>query len=410
MTAPTRLAYLVTHPIQYQAPLLRLIAAQPDIDLHVMFGSDFSVRQFKDPGFGRTIAWDVPLLDGYGSEVLPSLGRPLADDELPGFWRPFSRGIARRLAAGRFDALWVHGYNRASHWAAMLAAKRLGLGVLLRDEATQVSAPRALPKRLAKQVYFRALDRLVDGYLAIGSLNRDYYLAHGVAPAKLFAMPYAVDNGFFQARVARAESERAALRARLGLAPDRPVILFAAKLIARKRPLDLLEAFARIAGDPAARAPCLLFAGDGELRPALEAAIVRGGLADVRLLGFQSQAELAALYDLADLLVLPSERESWGLVVNEAMNARCAIVVNDRIGAGADLVRGGDNGFVYPCGDVAALAVSLRSVLRDPERCRAMGRRSRDIIARWSFAEDLAGLRAALAACVPAHAPAEALA
>ena len=405
-----RLAYLVTHPIQYQAPLLRLVASQPDIDLHVMFASDFSVRPFADPDFGRAIAWDVPLLDGYSSEVLPRLGRKLADGELPSFWRPLSRGIARRLVAGRFDALWVHGYNRASHWAAMLAAKRHGLAVLVRDEATQVSAPRSALKRLAKQLYFRALDRLVDGYLAIGSLNRDYYLAHGVAPHKLFAMPYAVDNQFFQAGFARAATERAVLRARLGIPPDRPVILFAAKLIARKRPFDLLEAYAKIAADPAARAPVLLFAGDGPLRPALEAAIVHRGLGDARLLGFQSQAQLAALYDVADLLVLPSERESWGLVVNEAMNAGCAIVVNDRIGAGADLVRGGDNGFVYPCGDVEALAVSLRSVLRDPERCRAMGRRSRALIDQWSFAEDLAGLRAALTACLATHAPAEALA
>ncbi len=411
MSAPIRLAYLVTHPIQYQAPLLRLIANQPDIDLHVMFGSDFSVRQFTDPDFGRTIAWDVPLLDGYSHEVLPAFDRPLTDTELPTVWRPFSRGIAHRLVAGRFDALWVHGYNRACHWAAMVAAKRRGLAVLVRDEATQISVQRSSLKRLAKQAFFRVLDRAVDGYLAIGSLNRAYYLGHGVAPRKIFSMPYAVDNGFFQTQIARAAPERAILRARLGLVPDRPVILFAAKLIERKRPFDLLEAYARIAREPEARAPHLLFAGDGPLRPALESAIVRGGLAPgAQVLGFQNQAQLAALYDLADVLVLPSERESWGLVVNEAMNAGCAIVANDRIGAGADLVRGGDNGFVYPCGDVAALAISLRSVLRDPARCRAMGERSRALIDRWSFAEDLAGLRAALAACVQARAPAEALA
>jgi glycosyltransferase involved in cell wall biosynthesis len=410
MSAPVRLAYLVTHPIQYQAPLLRLIANQPDIDLHVMFGSDFSARRFTDPGFGRAIAWDVPLLDGYSHEVLPALDRPLADTALPSFWRPFSRGIARRLKAGRFDALWVHGYNRACHWTAMLAAKRLGLAVLVRDEATQVSTQRSALKRAAKHAFFRALDRAVDAYLAIGSLNRAYYLDHGVAAAKLFSMPYAVDNAFFQAEIARAAPERPLLRARLGLAPDRPVILFAAKLIERKRPFDLLEAYARIARESAVHGAALLFAGDGPLRAALEGAIARGALTGARVLGFQSQAQLAALYDLADVLVLPSERESWGLVVNEAMNAGCAIVVNDRIGAGADLVRGGDNGFVYPCGDVAALAVSLRSVLRDPARCRAMGARSRDIVARWSFAEDLAGLRAALAHSVRARVAAEALA
>ncbi len=223
-------------------------------------------------------------------------------------------------------------------------------------------------------------------------------------------MPYAVDNGFFQTAVARAAPERAILRARLGLVPDRPVILFAAKLIERKRPLDLLEAYATVGREPAARAPYLLFAGDGALKAQLEAGIARRGLTDARLLGFQSQAQLAALYDLADVLVLPSERESWGLVINEAMNAGCAIIANDRVGAAADLVRGGDNGFVYPCGDVAALAVSLRAVLRDPARAAAMGARSRALIGRWSFTEDLAGLRAALAASVRARAAAEALA
>ncbi|MEJ0070536.1 MAG: glycosyltransferase [Pseudomonadota bacterium] len=125
-------------------------------------------------------------------------------------------------------------------------------------------------------------------------------------------MPYAVDNGFFQAQVARAGGQRAMLRAQLGLASDRPVILFAGKLIARKRPFDALNAFATLAGDPTTRSPYLLFAGDGELRPALEASIARRGLDGARVLGFQNQTALAALYDLADLLVLPSERESWG--------------------------------------------------------------------------------------------------
>ena len=70
----TRLAYLVTHPIQYQAPLLRLVSAQPDIDLTVFFASDFSSRPFAAEDFGRTIQWDVPLLEGYPYELLPGLG------------------------------------------------------------------------------------------------------------------------------------------------------------------------------------------------------------------------------------------------------------------------------------------------------------------------------------------------
>jgi len=178
----------------------------------------------------------------------------------------------------------------------------------------------------------------------------------------------------------------------------------AAKLIARKRPLDLLDAYARIASDPAVRAPYLLFAGDGELRPVLEAAIARQKLDGARVLGFQSQAQLAALYDLADLLVLPSERESWGLVVNEAMNAGRAIVASDRIGSAVDLVKPGQNGAIFRCDDVEDFARALRDVIGDADRLAAMGRASRAIIDRWDFDADVAGLRPALAALLPTRA------
>ena len=84
-----RLAYLVSHPIQYQAPLLRRVAQEPDIDLTVFFGSDFSVRDYKDAGFGVGVKWDVPLLDGYCHEFLPVL----RDNANPGPLSPLNYGI-----------------------------------------------------------------------------------------------------------------------------------------------------------------------------------------------------------------------------------------------------------------------------------------------------------------------------
>src|ERR1700688_443316 len=110
-----RLAYLVTHPIQYQAPLLRRIAAEPDIHLKVFFASDVSLRSFVDPGFKRPIQWDVPLLEGYEYEFLPAFKQ----QDRVSFWQPLSRGLGQRLKVGRFDALWVHGYMRWHHWTAM---------------------------------------------------------------------------------------------------------------------------------------------------------------------------------------------------------------------------------------------------------------------------------------------------
>ena len=95
MTRRYRIAYLVTHPIQYQAPLLRLIAEQPDFDLTVFFQSDFSLHTHHDEGFGRAIAWDIPLLDGYRHEFLPAIGRR----DMISAHRPFSYGFIRRLRA-----------------------------------------------------------------------------------------------------------------------------------------------------------------------------------------------------------------------------------------------------------------------------------------------------------------------
>ncbi len=389
-----RLAYLVTHPIQYQAPLLRRIAAEPGIDLSVMFGSDFSVRSHVDAGFGQKVEYDVPLLDGYESRFLPLRGMALPSGVDPDFWHPWSAGLNQALTEIKPDALWVHGYHRATNLEAMLLARLRGIPVLLRDEATPISAARSLPKRLVKHAVLRTVDKLTSAFLTIGSLNQAFWRGYGVPDAKLFDMPYAVDNSFFQSRIKAAAATPDAVRAEHRLQPGRPIILFVGKLIDRKRPMDLLQAYAKVAQEPALRNPYLLIAGSGPLTPELTG--VAQGLEGVRLLGFQNQTQLAALYGLTDLFVLPSERESWGLVVNEAMNAGVAVIASDRIGAAADLVRPGVNGFTYPVGDVDALSVCLRTVLTDPQRLAAMGQTSRALIDRWGFDEDIAGLKAAL--------------
>jgi hypothetical protein len=209
-----RIAYLVTHPIQYQAPLLQRIAAEPGIQLKVFFASDVSLRKFVDVGFQRPIEWDLPLLDGYDYEVLPSFRY----DDHVSFWQPISRGLASRLRAGGFDAIWIHGYMRWHHWVAMITAKRLGLKVLLRDEATQISTMRSKLRQKLKKLFFNGLRQIVDRYLAIGSLNAAYYRQHDVPAGRIFMMPYAVDNAFFQAQAAASAVRRESLRDELGLA------------------------------------------------------------------------------------------------------------------------------------------------------------------------------------------------
>jgi hypothetical protein len=145
MSKKWRLAYLVSHPIQYQAPLLRLISAEPDIDLTVFFCSDFSLRTYQDREFGQSITWDIPLTEGYRHEFLPSLGGGAGT----GILRPVVHGLARRLRERKFDALWMHGWGHWSHVHAAFKANDMGVGA-------RMGALESRPRRLQGERYGRS--------------------------------------------------------------------------------------------------------------------------------------------------------------------------------------------------------------------------------------------------------------
>ena len=395
-----RLAYLVSHPIQYQAPLLRRIAQEPDIDLTVLFGSDFSVRDYKDEGFGVGVKWDVPLLDGYRHEFLPAL----RDNATVGVANPLNYGILSRLRSGgkqgetAFDVLWVHGYATVNALHGMLAAKALGIPVLLRAESWLKDRPRGGTKLAVKQLFFEALKGLVDGVMPIGTLNAAYWRHYLGEDFPASTMPYAVDNDYFQKQSQQARMGREELLAELNLDPARPVVLFASKLQSRKRCADLLDAYRNLSpGNGIEPNPYLVIVGDGEERAALVRHAAESGLSGVRFCGFRNQSELPRFFDIASVFVLPSRHEPWGLIVNEVMNAGRAVIVSDEVGCQPDLITDGVEGCIFPAGDVAALTGALRRVLATPETAARMGRRGLERIQTWGFEEDIRGLRQAIA-------------
>ncbi len=396
MTHRVRLAYLVSHPIQYQAPLLRRVAKEPDIDLTVLFGSDFSARGYRDQGFGVDVAWDVPLLEGYRSRVLPAL----RDNGTVSAITPLSRSLLRALrsssGAPAFDALWVHGYASLNALRGIGAAHSLGIPVLLRAESWSGDRPRSLLKRTAKEAFFRVLRPMIAATLPIGTRNASYWRQSLGPDIPQFPVPYAVDNDFFAAKAAQAGATLGRLRTELALDPARPVILFASKLQARKHADHLIQAVHRLGGMTGVL-PYLLLVGEGEERHNFEQLSRTLGLEGVRFLGFRNQTELPAFFALADVFVLPSRHEPWGLIVNEAMAAGCAAVVSSDVGAAPDLVLDGVNGYIFPVGDVPALARALAQVLRSPEISGRMGRAAAERIASWDFEADVQGLRRALA-------------
>jgi glycosyltransferase involved in cell wall biosynthesis len=371
-----RLAVVVSHPIQYFAPLFQRLAQRSDLDVTVYYCSRRGLETSLDPGFGVDVKWDIPLIEGYCSVFLADRAfRPT------GFWSVTNPAIVPRIIRGRYDVLIVHGYATATAWLATVAAKFVRTKVLMRAES-QLLNRKSLLRRVARRVVLTPYFALLDGALFLGKENERFYQEYGMPKRKLTHVPYTVDNEFFGRHRALRTNTRL-LRDRWGIPANTPVIVCCAKLIAKKQPLHLLEAFAHVRS----RYPSyLLFVGDGELRPQiLERARSLGIHESVRVTGFLNQSEISDAYAVADLFVLPSAIEPWGLVINEAMNFALPIVTTDCVGAAADLVQEGKNGFVVPRHDVDALADRLTRLVTDNALRQRFGSCSLDIISRWSL-------------------------
>lgn len=405
--ARMNICYCLTHPIQYQSPLIRHLRAG-GVDVHPIYGNGATARAFFDEGFGQQLAWDVPLLEGYPCTVLNAEEPKSTPKEKRAH---FERQIAAILDQERFDAVWVHGWAHPFTQAAWRQARSRRIPLMLRGETFLGCVRGGTLRRLAHRLVFSRKFREVSTFLAVGSLNHQLYRAYRVPESKIFHMPYAVDNDFFQKRCQEAAPNREKLRADLGIEPGRPVILFCGKLIAAKDPETLIRAMGKLVSirqqgnhvlTNAATMPVLLIVGDGVLRPSLEKLASEVAPAGVKFLGFRNQTELPALYDLCDLFALPSVFEPWGLVVNEVMNAGKPVIVSDQVGSGADLVKLGANGDVFSAGDVEGLRAKMMPWLHDADLRSRGGKESLRMIKGWSFDQCLAGFQTAIKALTAA--------
>lgn len=345
-----RIGFLVSHPIQYYAPIFRELARR--CDLTVFFAHRQTAEQQARAGFGVAFDWDVDLLSGYDSRFLVNVARQPSTDRFAGCDTP---GIADEIARGRFDAFVVPGWALRSYWQAVRACRRLGVPVLVRGDS-QLGMQRNSAVRIAKALAFSHLLRHFDGFLYVGQRNREYLLHYGAPAERLFFSPHCVDNDAF-----------AAASSAIHRPEGRRRVLFVGKLVGRKHPADLLHAVARLRDKPVQ----IAFAGAGELESELRK-IATASSVDADFMGFVNQSELPGAYASADVLVLPSDgQETWGLVVNEAMACGIPAIVSDVVGCGPDLIDPGQTGATFPFGDVAALALAIESVLAlDPEQTR----------------------------------------
>lgn len=358
-----RVAVVASHPVQYQAPWFRALATR--CDLHVFFAHRQSAEDQARAGYGVAFEWDVDVLGGYTHSFLPNRAARPGVYEFRGCDTP---GVGERLTEGKFDVGIVCGWHLLSYWQTAWACRRRGIPVLVRGDS-QLGTHRGAVKRAGKRALYPWMLRAFDGFLSPGQRHREYLRYYAVPDARIHAVPHFVDVERFRASAVAAD--RAAVRRDLGVRDGDRVVLFVGRLVAFKRPLDAIEAVARL-GDEA-RGIVVAVVGAG---PLADTMVKRAGELGVRMvmLGFQNQAALPGFYAAADVLVLPSDaNESWGLVVNEAMACGLPAVVSDAAGCAPDLVDDGATGYRYPCGSVAALAVALGRALSlaDSPRCRA---------------------------------------
>jgi glycosyltransferase involved in cell wall biosynthesis len=381
-----RIAVVVSHPIQYYAPWFQHLAALPHLDLQVFYLSDHGVTTRRDRQFGGAFAWDTDLLSGYPHVFIPnSAARP----DVTRFAGLHNPGLRPALAAFAPDAILIFGYAYRTHVSLLL---RPPAPVIFRGDSHLLGAP---PPHHIKRLLLRLLFRRCSAFLPVGQANAAYFRHYGVPAARLFSAPHAVNQSHFTATPEHLASA-AAQRTSLGIPPDAPVVLFAGKLISKKRPDLLLAAFLE-AAVPGAH---LVLSGDGELVTALRLAAQNH--ANVHFLPFANQSAMPARYLVGDVFALPSEgrHETWGLAVNEAMHLGRPCLVSDHVGCHLDLITPAaplQTGWVFPAGNQTALASTLRSALAlGRPALGALGANARTHAAAWSYGAATSGLLDAL--------------
>jgi glycosyltransferase involved in cell wall biosynthesis len=365
-----KVAFVTSHPIQYQAPVFREIAQRAAFDFEVLFAMlPDAATQGAD--FGVAFEWDVPLLRGYRYRVLKNVSRQPSVTQFRGCDTPELYSLFRRE---RFDAVVVNGWVVKSCLQALAGCRRAGVPCLVRGEANDLRNRRWWVQWLQAR-----LVRQYAGCLAIGSANRQFYIARGVNPENIFSAPYCIDAELFR-QAANPELRRSA-RNRWGIPESAVCFLYSGKFVEKKHPVELLHAFAN---SDARHSAVLLCVGDGPLKSDCERLANEQSL-PVRFAGFLNQTEMVGAYAACDCLVMPSDAgETWGLVVNEAMTAGKPALVSDLVGCQADLVTPGVTGGVFPFGNWSELSRQLAELACDQPRLDKMGAAAAERIVSYS--------------------------
>jgi len=377
-TKKYKVAIIAPVPFYYHVPIYRILANDPGIVLTVYYCSDWaSLKEGKidNPEF----------LNGYTFKFVKNYSPFSSLMHWPFGLMNF--GIWREIKLGRYDAAILHSWNNLTWWLAFFACLRFKIPIFFMTDSNILAEPlKSTWKKKLKKILFRHfLFKKATGFLTSGKANEEFYRYYGVPNKKIVRMPYSWGYEWFIKKAEQLKSKREEIREHFGVGENDFVILFVGRLSREKLLRVLLDAY----NQTNLKNKRLFIVGDGPLRQQLEGYVKKTKIEKVHFAGFQPRENLSDFYTMVDVLVLPSENETWGIVVNEAMCFSLPVIVSDRVGSGPDLVKNNYNGFIYPCGDINGLAESIEKLMSMSYQERSLfGKRSLEIITQWIKAID----------------------
>ena len=373
----TKLAIITSHPIQYNAPMFALLAKSKIIEPKIYYTWSQSKKSLFDVDFGKTIEWDIPLLEGYEYEFVENIASNPGPHHRKGIDCPTLTDEIEKWGA---DAILIFGWNYKAHYDAMKYFKGK-IPIYFRGDSTLIDEQDSI-KKILRRLYLKWIYRKTDYAFYVGDNNKEYFLAHGLAEQKLFFAPHAIDNERFNDSNGNYNKEANKIRTELGISDKDIVVLFVGKFESKKNPLILIEA-AKIIKDNNMH---FVFVGNGDWEEEMKKQ--SDNMPNIHFLPFQNQSKMPIIYYVCDILALPSQGpgETWGLVVNEAMACGKAVLVSNKAGCYSNLVNSGKNGYVFESGNLDDCVESLKK-LNDKTICKQFGIESKKMIKNWSFSQ-----------------------
>lgn len=360
---PVSLAVVVSHPIQHYVPVYRELAKNSNIQLKVFFVAENGAFEYFDSQFDQVIKWDVPLTQGYDFKFLTP-GKILTSFD---FFSVDCSSIVNELKQFRPDYIWVNGYAQRANWRAIFPGR--GSAEIIYTADSNIDDSRGFIRRSLKSLIVRLFLMRCDHYISYGPRNRRYLEHYGVKSESLIDTRFPVDiERLERQRTKVSATQIKKLRLALGIPEDHMVLLFAGKLVAHKRPEDVVHLVDKLRE----RKVSAMFVGSGTEESQLKL-LAKELKLETRLsfVGFVNQAQIAPYFVLADIFIFPSKKEPYGAIASEVLPFGLPIVAADNIGCVGASIIDGTNGLLYSCGDIGQLTVQVERLLDDPVLCDA---------------------------------------